>query len=82
MTSINPPLGGKDVAARARLAGLTVNDVLRAAPGAGTVFNCFGIDTCCGGALPLGEVTTRHRLDLTAILDELNQGSSGSCCIR
>ena len=53
MTSINPPLGGKDVAARARLAGLTVNDVLRAAPGAGTVFNCFGIDTCCGGGLPL-----------------------------
>ncbi|HEX6643947.1 MAG TPA: DUF542 domain-containing protein [Gemmatimonadales bacterium] len=53
MTSINPPLEGMDAGARARLAGLTVNDVLRAAPASGTVFNCFGIDTCCGGGLPL-----------------------------
>jgi iron-sulfur cluster repair protein YtfE (RIC family) len=53
MTSINSSLEGNDLAARARLAGLTVNDVLRAAPAAGTVFTCFGIDTCCGGGLPL-----------------------------
>jgi iron-sulfur cluster repair protein YtfE (RIC family) len=33
----------------------SVNDVLRRAPLAGAVFNRYGIDTCCGGALTLAQ---------------------------
>jgi regulator of cell morphogenesis and NO signaling len=33
----------------------TVNEALRAAPQLVGVFNRLGLDTCCGGALTLGE---------------------------
>ena len=61
---------------------MSVNEIVQMKPEAVAVFARYGIDTCCGGALPLVEVAIRHRLDTAAILDELNQGSSGSCCIR
>ena len=32
---------------------LSVNEVLRRWPSAVSVLNAFGIDTCCGGTLPL-----------------------------
>lgn len=49
----------------------TVNDVSRAYPATLAVFARHGIDSCCGGALPLAEVARRHHLELPALLAEL-----------
>ena len=50
---------------------LTVNEILRRFPEAVTVMNAFGIDSCCGGGIPLATVAERHQLDLTAIIAAL-----------
>lgn len=49
----------------------TANDVLRAYPAAARVFNEFGIDACCGGAVPLAEAAQRDGADLDALLGAL-----------
>lgn len=51
--------------------GDTVNDVIKRHPATVSVFNDYGIDSCCGGALALGTVTERHRIDSTALLGAL-----------
>ena len=54
--------------------GLTVNDVVRLQPETLGIFRSFGIDTCCGGGLPIGEVCRRHDIpleDLSAALAPL-----------
>jgi regulator of cell morphogenesis and NO signaling len=50
-----------------------VNDVLRRYPSTVGVFNAFGIDACCGGALSLAEAAQRDGADLTALLDALHR---------
>lgn len=50
---------------------MTVNDVVRLVPAAVRVLGEAGIDTCCGGALPLGEAARRHGLDVEALLETL-----------
>ena len=50
----------------------TVNDVLRRFPEAAPALNRFGIDTCCGGALPLPDAARAAGVamsDLLAALD-------------
>ena len=51
----------------------TVNDVIARHPEAVTVFNSFGIDSCCGGAVPLITVTSRHHIDPDALLVALRK---------
>jgi regulator of cell morphogenesis and NO signaling len=43
----------------ATLSTTTVNDLLRRVPAAMPILNRFGVDTCCGGGLPLVEAA-RH----------------------
>lgn len=45
----------------------TVNEVVQAVPGALPVLHAFGIDTCCGGDLPLEEAARRHNTSLEEI---------------
>jgi regulator of cell morphogenesis and NO signaling len=52
-------------------AEMTVNEIIQQRPQTLTVFNKRGIDSCCGGGLPLAEVAKRHRLDFIALLSEL-----------
>ena len=52
---------------------LIVNDVIRHWPSTVTVFARYGIDSCCGGGLALEVVCERHRIDLAALLEDLNQ---------
>jgi regulator of cell morphogenesis and NO signaling len=52
---------------------LTVNDVLLRYPETTTVFDEFRIDACCGGAVPLETVASRHGIDLDALLGALEQ---------
>ena len=51
----------------------TVNDVITRHPATVTVFNSFGIDSCCGGAVPLITVTSRHHIDPDALLVALRK---------
>ena len=50
---------------------MTVNEVIRAFPASVEVFSRFGIDSCCGGALPLLEAAARHRIEEEALLTAL-----------
>jgi iron-sulfur cluster repair protein YtfE (RIC family) len=52
---------------------MTVNEIITKYPATVGVFSRHGIDSCCGGALPLAEVARKHRLDFIALLAELEQ---------
>jgi regulator of cell morphogenesis and NO signaling len=54
-------------------ADLTVNEIITRHPATVAVFQRHGIDSCCGGALPLAEVARKHRLNFLALLAELEQ---------
>lgn len=51
----------------------TVNEVIRLAPEAVTVFGRYGIDSCCGGGLPVEEAARRHGADLDELLRALGE---------
>jgi regulator of cell morphogenesis and NO signaling len=53
--------------------GMTVNEVIRRAPVAVTVFKRYGIDACCGGGLPVGEAAARHGIDEATLIAELQR---------
>jgi len=50
---------------------LTINTVVQRYPAALGVFNVRGLDTCCGGGLPVAEAARRHGLDLQELLAAL-----------
>jgi regulator of cell morphogenesis and NO signaling len=54
-----------------------VNEAIRLVPSTTTVFHRYGIDSCCGGALAIGEAARRHGVDLDALLDELARHEAG-----
>jgi iron-sulfur cluster repair protein YtfE (RIC family) len=51
----------------------SVNDVLQHYPATANVFHALGLDTCCSGTLSLTEVARKKRLDITVLLDALQQ---------
>jgi regulator of cell morphogenesis and NO signaling len=54
---------------------LQVNEITRLFPGTLRVFHAAGIDSCCGGALPVGEAARRHGLDPALLLGELQRAA-------
>lgn len=50
---------------------LTVNELIRQFPAAVKVFNEFGIDACCGGAVPIRFAAERDGADPEALLSAL-----------
>lgn len=50
-------------------ADLTVNEAIRRYPATVAVFNDFGIDACCGGAVRLVEAAVRDGADPVALLE-------------
>ena len=54
-------------------ADMTVNEIIRDHPETRAVFSRLGIDTCCGGALPLAEAARKHRVDFIVLLADLEQ---------
>jgi regulator of cell morphogenesis and NO signaling len=52
---------------------MTVNTAILLHPRTVAVFDRYGIDSCCGGALPIEEVAKRHGLDLDALMAELGE---------
>lgn len=49
----------------------TVNELLLAVPATVEVFNAFGIDACCGGAVPIDEAAARDGAPVEELLDAL-----------
>jgi iron-sulfur cluster repair protein YtfE (RIC family) len=56
----------------AAIGEMTVNETIRRFPRTVAVFNAHGIDSCCGGALPVAEAAARHRIDLAELLEALD----------
>lgn len=52
----------------------TVHEAMGRISGAGEVFRRFGLDTCCGGDLPLEEAARHHGVDLDRLLAALEAG--------
>jgi iron-sulfur cluster repair protein YtfE (RIC family) len=63
-----------DTVTRVR-ADMTVNEAIQHYPATLPVFQEAGIDACCGGGRRIGDVATRHRIDLAALLEQLNQAA-------
>jgi regulator of cell morphogenesis and NO signaling len=60
-----------------------INEAIQQYPETVRIFNEAGLDTCCGGALPIGEAAKKHNLDVSALLEDLNSvvwGTYGACC--
>ena len=51
----------------------TVNEVVKRYPATLSIFNSLGIDSCCGGALPLATVADRHHVPLDVLRSALEQ---------
>jgi regulator of cell morphogenesis and NO signaling len=49
----------------------TVNDLIARFPDTVATFNAFGIDACCGGAVPVREAALRDGADPDALLAAL-----------
>ena len=49
----------------------TVNKVVALYPATVAVFNRFGVDSCCGGGVALGEAAARDGVGLDALLQSL-----------
>jgi iron-sulfur cluster repair protein YtfE (RIC family) len=56
-----------------RISGrMSVNEVVRRFPATIPVFATSGIDTCCGGSLPVEEAARRHGIELGVLLSTLD----------
>lgn len=49
----------------------SLNEIVMLAPQTLPVLQAMGLDTCCGGGLPLGEVARRHGLDPEQVIQVL-----------
>ena len=56
----------------------TVHDAMREIDGAGDVFRRFGLDTCCGGELPLATAAEHHDVELGRLLEALDGAATGT----
>ncbi len=56
---------------------LTLNELVAQAPVVLPVLVRFGLDTCCGGALPLLTAAEHHKLDLPTLLTALAEALDG-----
>jgi regulator of cell morphogenesis and NO signaling len=52
---------------------MTVNEAIATWPRTVAVFNRFGIDACCGGAVPIAKAAERDGADLGALTAELGR---------
>jgi iron-sulfur cluster repair protein YtfE (RIC family) len=52
-------------------ATMTVNEAVRLFPATVSVFAAAGIDSCCGGALPIAEAARRHGIEPDQLLRQL-----------
>lgn len=51
----------------------SVNEIVARYPATVAVFNRFGIDSCCGGAVALEEAAQRDGVQLETLVEELRE---------
>lgn len=56
----------------------TLNAIVARYPQALPVLQRFGLDTCCGGALPLHTAAQHHGLDLSEVVAALRAALEGN----
>lgn len=56
---------------------LSVNAIMAVYPSTVSVFNRFGIDTCCGAALSVVEAATAGNVDLETLCGALTEAIPG-----
>ncbi len=56
---------------------VTLNTLVALYPAALPVLERFGLDTCCGGALPLRTAAEHHQLDLAELVCALRAEMDG-----
>jgi iron-sulfur cluster repair protein YtfE (RIC family) len=64
-------------------ADTTINAAIQQYPSVIRVFTAAGLDTCCGGALPIAEAAKKHGIDVNKLLDDVNSATNEdyeSCC--
>lgn len=59
-------------------ASWTVNDAIRVFPETVTVFNAFGVDSCCGGAATLEEAALDASADPGELISALRIAAGGT----
>ena len=59
-----------------------VNDAVKEHPHTLHVFKAAGIDTCCGGALPIGEAARRHGIDVNELLKSIDLAVASCACTQ
>ena len=52
---------------------MSINEVIRVWPATVAAFQRLGLDSCCGGPLPVREAAERHGLELDVVLAELER---------
>ena len=57
-------------------ADMTVNEIVARFPATVAAFNQFGVDTCCGGGVPLQLAAERDGLDPEALLAAVRAASA------
>jgi iron-sulfur cluster repair protein YtfE (RIC family) len=57
-----------------------VNDAVKDYPQVLYVFQAVGIDTCCGGALAIGEASRRHGIDEAGLLQSIETAIATCAC--
>lgn len=50
---------------------MALNEIVRRWPETVRVFQQYGMDACCGGALPLGEAARRHGVEVGEVVAAL-----------
>lgn len=53
----------------------SVHEAMQEISGAGDVFERFGLDTCCGGELPLATAAEHHDVELSRLLQALDEAA-------
>lgn len=56
----------------------TVHEAMGLIPGAKEVFERFGLDTCCGGGVPLATAAERQGAELEDVLEALERARGTS----
>jgi regulator of cell morphogenesis and NO signaling len=57
---------------------MTINEIIALHPASVEVFQRHGMDSCCGGALPVLEAAQRHGVDREVLLAELATVAEGA----
>ncbi len=57
----------------------TINEVVKAFPATLAVFSRYGLDTCCGGGLPMADAAVRHGIDPVELLAAVRQVTVAAC---